>query len=236
MLINTFLVPTDASDPGDTSTQAATAATSGQEDTELSLQMEDQQRKYEQQLEEQRDYYARKLGENSATIHSMEEQLRASELKTYELQQVLDTVQQYDFIVPNFKQLKAEKKLHTVRSMYTRPGGYKFGMEVHPYGTGVGASSHVSVRVWSHEGEYDGHLKFPAKFVIDLELLNQHKKDDGHYKKQISCLYKEPSHGIFIGSEFKFITHGELKWNEGKQTQYLKDDRLWFRITAITTN
>ena len=196
--------------------------------------MEDQQRKYEQQIEEQCDYYERTLGENSATINSLEEQLRASEPNTHELQLTLETVQQYDFIVPNFKQLKAEKKLHTIRPMYTRPGGYKFGIEIHPYGTGTGASSHVSVRIWSQEGEYDAHLKFPVKLFVYLQLLNQHRIDEGHYKKHISCLYKEQSHGIFIGSEFKFITHDELKWNKAKQTQYLKDNRLWFRITAVT--
>ena len=75
---------------------------------------------------------------------------------------------------------------------------------------------------------------------MSLELLNQHRDQD-HYKRDIECGVKEkptdPKFGCFRyydAVDKEFIPFTDLEWNRAKQTQYLKNDCLKFRIIKIT--
>ena len=98
-----------------------------------------------------------------------------------------------------------------------------------------GQGTHVSAIAYSLQGEYDDKLKFPLRFTVTLELLNQHRDQD-HYRQDIWCQPEERTISFGVkecGSCPKFIPHADLEWNESKQIQYLKNDCLKFRITKI---
>lgn len=113
--------------------------------------------------------------------------------------------------------------------MYSKPGGYKFVIEVSSAGTKTGAGSDISVRIFSRVGEYDAQLIFPAKMNITLQLLNQENKREAH-TKMIACVYKASAMGEFLGSDQQFISLTEL---EKKAAFYLKNNQMWFRVTEV---
>ncbi len=84
-------------------------------------------------------------------------------------------------------------------------------------------------------GENDDHLKWPADCTITLQLLNQHRDQD-HITVNRRFQWKKPTvqYLLGLGPTFsKFIAHKDLDWNTDRQTQYLKNDSLRFRITDI---
>ena len=93
----------------------------------------------------------------------------------------------------------------------------------------------MSVKLEAHSGLFDDSLQWPAKCTITLQLLNQHRDQD-HVTVTKELEWKQPTDGpepiIFSN---KFIAHDDLKWNAEKQTQYLKDGRLCFRIAQVKT-
>ena len=139
----------------------------------------------------------------------------------------------YDITFSNYQQAKATDGAIYSPPMYTHPGGYKFKLRLCPNGRVTGRGTHVSVFVRSHKSDYDAEIKFPVKFTITLQLLNQHRDQD-HHTRDIQCEIKTRDKiGNFISSDYNFIPHADLEWNRGKQTQYLKDDCFKFRITKI---
>lgn len=188
----------------------------------------------EQLEQELRGEHNRELTSKDNAITSLQDQLVVSNKNYLQLQRTMDTVQQYDIYIPYYKQLRAENKEFSSRGMYTHPGGYKFKIDIHVNGIRIGSSSHISLQVWSQEGEYDQELTYPVKYVIYLQLMNQYRQAQGHHQKQIHCVCKERTHGSFVASDFKFFPLDELQRDDGNQTEYLKDDTLWFRITRVT--
>ena len=83
-----------------------------------------------------------------------------------------------------------------------------------------------------NKGDHDIVLKFPVKFTITLQLLNQHRDQD-HYTIDIQYEKETRESTSILSYDWTFISHADLKWNRDKQTQYLKDDCLKFRITKI---
>ena len=112
-------------------------------------------------------------------------------------------------------------------SFYTSPGGYHMSIEVYANGLGNGKGSHVSVYFELLKGKYDSYLNFPFKGKIALFLLNQ-LEDRNH-----RSLVIDPADNMQINSSWgysKFATHSALAHDPAKNTQYLKDDRLFFRV------
>ena len=118
--------------------------------------------------------------------------------------------------------------------MYTHPHGYKFCILAWSGGEGGGWGTHVSVRFYSMPGEFDATLQWPAKFTITLQLLNQHRDQDHiTVTKQFQWTKPEGETQHIDNFSVTFIAHADLELNAQKQTQYLKDDCLHFRITKI---
>ena len=154
-------------------------------------------------------------------------------------QQLLETQAHgppYHITLSGFEQTRVGGGHIYTPSLYTHPHGYHFKMVVWPNGVLGGRGSHVTLWVLSIDGDEDVHyeqLKFPARFTITLELLNQHRDQD-HYSRDILC--EMPWESAIIGYDDKLIPHAELEWNEDRQTQYLKDDCLKLRINTITVH
>ena len=192
---------------------------------------EEQQRTLEKKLEQ--SY------EQQATLKKkLEEQKQ--EIKRLEAQQ---NTFPYYITVPNFQENKALSSRIDGPKEYTHSGGYRYQISIRPNGSRKGYGTHVSVKVYPLAGDYDTRLKYPAKFTITLELLNQHRDQD-HYTKEIHCEVKDKG-GMYraynldntgIGHERKFIPHAALGWNADKQTQYLKNNCLKFRVSKLVVD
>ena len=92
----------------------------------------------------------------------------------------------------------------------------------------------MSVYLYSKPGEFDAALQWPAKFTITLQLLNQHRDQDYVTVTQQFQWRKPERERANVGwFTSELIAHTDLELNAQKQTQYLKDDCLRFRITKI---
>ena len=235
-----------------------------QEVFEKKLVEKDEQVKHvEQKLEKQGQEFQEQLGgqqkEFQKQLQQRDDQIRKVQLKNEELQQLVERnfqqmlpminkmqsytdkcVPPHDITLSNYQQVKARKTYIGSPPMYTHPGGYKFTLRLYPSGLilGSGTGTHVTVAVHSVKGDYDAEIKFPVKFTITVQLLNQHRDQD-HHTRDIQCRMEtreEIGRTFGIGANYEFVPHADLEWNRDKQTQYLKDDCLKFRITKIVVH
>lgn len=184
-----------------------------------------------EQLKQQEVAYENQKQTYKTQIEDLQDALEQTKQHASEVQNISELVQQYEFVVPEYSKLKKEKRPYHTPPMYSYPGGYKFGIEVLPYGVTTGLGSHVSVRVFNQIGEYDEHLPYPVNVTITLQLLNQKNKREGYHEKQLHLTWtKKDLSGQYLGSDPQFIGHGEM---ERKASLYIQNDKLWFRITEI---
>ena len=132
------------------------------------------------------------------------------------------------FTLDNFSKRKAARKIWTSPDLYTHEQGYKIHVMVYPdYGDSVG------VRVWAKPGEHDARLKWPARASFTMQLLNQHR-DHTHLTEETGVVvWGRPTGDKCIIVWWSFISHADLDWNADKQTQYLKNDCLVFRLAKV---
>ncbi len=170
----------------------------------------------------------RKFQETQATVARVEGQLK-------------DHVQEYErriavaqFTMIGFQRLKSKQYGYWGSPpVYTHPGGYRVGIQVWPNGLGEGEGTHVSVYLCTIKGENDNELKWLADCTITLQLLNQHRDQD-HITVSKRLQWDKPTTTtLSVFSVFSDIAHADLDWNAAKQTQYLKNDCLQFRIIEI---
>ena len=122
---------------------------------------------------------------------------------------------------------------------YTGIGGYKVRLIISPNGFGVAKSTHLSVFVNLMPGVNDDTLEFPLRGTFTIALLNQ-LEDKSHYTESIdfdehaskknSCRkYKLDDQGRGC---HEFISHFSLVFNQDRNTKYLHNDTVYFRVTA----
>ena len=113
-------------------------------------------------------------------------------------------------------------------SFYTSPGGYKMCISIDANGTTSGCGTHVSVFAKLLEGAYDASLSWPFMGTVTFMLLNQ-LEDDNHHSRTFDFTTR---HDANVGSSWgylQFISHSALS----KNTQYRKNDTLYFRVTVV---
>ena len=131
----------------------------------------------------------------------------------------------------NFAEKKDANSKTLFPPFYTHPHGYHLAPVVYANGCNEGEGTHVAVGVEIMKGKYDADLKWPFDAHISLTLLNQ-CSDQEHVTK-----------GGFVNElvvpleqvEPKFISHPEL-FNPAQNTQYLKDDTLYFRVSVAVAD
>ena len=92
-------------------------------------------------------------------------------------------------------------------------------------------------------GKQDGVLKWPAKATFTLELLN-HFQNGKNKTCTRTFIWDKPTQpykrvGSFKTSPkqtFFFVGHSELELKPDKQTHFLKNDALHFKILEIVQN
>ena len=105
--------------------------------------------------------------------------------------------------------------------------------KVHANGNDDGKGTHVSVFVYILEGRNDSKLKWPFIGSVKIELLNQ--LEDGNH--HILTVPYKVEHNALVGDNRnwdypQFIPHSKLDHNPSNNTQYLKDDTLYFRVSV----
>ena len=132
------------------------------------------------------------------------------------------------FTLDNFSKLKAGGKTWTSPDLYTHEQGYKIHVKVNPDGV-----SYVHIGVWAKPGEHDAQLEWPARASFTIQLLNQHR-DHAHCTGERGVNeWGKPTGDKGIIVWWPFISHADLDWNADKQTQYLKNDCLVFRLAKV---
>ena len=141
----------------------------------------------------------------------------------------------YYFTVSNFSLYKQGGTHWTSPPFFSRIGGYKLAIEVSANGEGVGKGTHVSVYIRIMHGEYDDMLRWPLRASVTIQLISQ-SGNEAHYE-MITPDYEwaqVTSGMVGVGWGWdKFIQHEELGYNSMRRIQYLKNDRLNFRVISV---
>ena len=108
--------------------------------------------------------------------------------------------------------------------------GYHMKVQVLANGNGGAKGTHVSVYVHILKGKYDAELNWPFAGNVTVQILNQ-LEDKNH--EELILNTKEIY--MVVGKGWgrpEFISHSELAHDPFKNTQYLKDDTLYFRVSV----
>ena len=211
---------------------------------EFEEQLGGQQIEFQKQLQQRDDQIQANVKEKDEQIKTLQQQVeRISQQMLPMVNKIRSLINYTGYCVPphdipyaNYQKEKARicPQSYSI-PMYTHPGGYVFMLQFWPIGLNDGRNTHLSVSVHLLKGDHDAELKFPAKFTATIQLLNQHRDQD-HHTRDIQCEVTRAKIDVvkcYIGADWKFIPLATLEWNRDKQTQYLKDDCLKFRITKI---
>ncbi len=158
------------------------------------------------------------------------DKINMDSIKTINNNKTLKDGEQLVFEVTGYCARKATANDYTSNSFYTCPGGYNMCIEVYPNGPGTG--THVSVYTRLIEGSYDDSLSWPFLGTVTFTLLNQLSDENHHtmtleYKKNSKFGYAHRSYGCV-----KFIPQSALSHDPVRNTQYLKNDTLYFRVSV----
>ena len=139
------------------------------------------------------------------------------------------------FKLAKFEEKKDIDKVFISPSFYTSPGGYHMVIRVDTNGNGTGKGTHVSVYFPILKGKNDTELRWPFVGKVTFTLLNQ-LEDNNHETKILSLNAGDNAmahgpHGTAWGVS-QFISHSELPHDPVKNTQYLKDNTLYFRVSV----
>ena len=146
------------------------------------------------------------------------------------------------FTMTDFEQLKEDDNNWYSPPFYSHIGGYKMCLSVNAKGQGSGEGTHVSVFVYLMRGEHDDHLKWPFCGDVTVQVLNQRREEEhmgrtisfdnteGKYASRVTGGHDRAAHGW---GKPKFIAHTALGYNSTKNTEYLRNDCLKFRVTNI---
>ena len=143
------------------------------------------------------------------------------------------------FTFTKYDHHKNAKKEVFSPAFYTSPGGYKMCISVYANGNEKRKGTHVSVFAHLMKGENDDYLPWPFTGEVTVQLLNQ-LEDNRHHSETITfSLDREVSQRVLKGERASlgwgypaYISHSDLNCDVAKKCQYLKDDRLHFRINA----
>ena len=159
------------------------------------------------------------------------------ENKTVELQDTLKALREppLKFKLIDYEKKKANSEYVESPSYYTSPNGYRVALRVDANGYGDGKGTHVSVFSSFLEGEYDDQLKWPFIGKITLTLLNQ-LENKNHYQMTAPAT---AASNLQVGNTCthewgyaQFIPHSALDYDVVNNTQYLKDNTLYFRMSV----
>ena len=162
-------------------------------------------------------------------IDSLQAEAKALQVKVDSQHNNLKNEDSRTFRLSEYPKKKETNEYFEFPPFLTHPRGYYVALKVHTNGWGSGKGTHVSVHAPILKGEYDAELKWPHLGKVTFTLLNQ-LEDANHHTRKI--LFNPPYTG-HVGSSWglrEFIPHSALAHDPVKNTQYLKDGTLYFRM------
>ena len=124
-------------------------------------------------------------------------------------------------------------------SFYSGVGGYKLRLVVLTRGCGAGEGTHISLFLNIMPGLNDDSLEWPLRGSFTVTLLNQ-IEDDNHHSQTFSFDRHTPENDA--GRKYQlddsgwgldqFVSHSSLNYNDECNTQYLKDNTVYFRVSS----
>ena len=133
--------------------------------------------------------------------------------------------------------LKHSKAMYS-EGFYTGVGGYKLQLFVHPLSDYQDSSPHLSVFICLMSGLNDDSVEWPLQGKFSITLLNQ-LQDNCHHVMSVNFNDKTPSNIACRQREGvseegwgrnNFLPHSGLGLDTSSNTQYLKNDILYFRV------
>ncbi len=116
---------------------------------------------------------------------------------------------------------------------YTSSNGYNMIVQVLPNGYGRNEGSYVLVCASILKGKYDNNLNWPFIESFTFELLNQLEDRNHHSKvRHFTSSDNVTLSGNTCWAIFQFYSIYSLLYESNSTTQYLKDDTLYFRVSA----
>ena len=157
-------------------------------------------------------------------------------------QQFKNKVHTHVFKLSGFTDKRDSKKAWYSPTFYTSPGGYLMALRVDVSGDASNESS-IACYLCLMAGEYDHALEWPFSGIATIELLNQ-LEDKNHKTYELvfddelpqSCRERVYGKTSTLGWGYsEFIAHSELA-NPSTLSQYLCDDKLYFRVSVNVTS
>ena len=132
------------------------------------------------------------------------------------------------FEMKNFSDERAKETEFSWKSpaMYTHVCGYKFCIGVDANGYGHGSGKAICVDLYSMPGKFDDQLKWPAKAMFTIELINQQEGENASDFKELN--WEKPSTAYYYLGSFYRILGGFLE--HSKLMNFLFNDTLSFNV------
>ena len=162
------------------------------------------------------------------TINSQQSAIIASLQATVQsLQNKVDSLEKNHLVLKNkkpeifrlsaYRKKKEANEYFQITPFYTHPNGYQ---RVYANGCDDSAGTHVSVFACILKGEYDAELKWPFVGEATITLL-----------KMRTTALRWCILMLSIITVLAVISHSGLSHNPIKNTQYLQNDTLYFRVS-----
>jgi len=145
--------------------------------------------------------------------------------------QVLGETKPLAFKVTGFSAKKEKNSWFQCEPFYTGPGGYRMCIVIVTNGEDSGKGSHLTVYSKLMEGSNDASLTWPFKGSVLVTLLN-HLSDYNHYAKNIDYVENDFAQVGKCWGYQQYISHSALSLDSAMNTQYLKDDTLYFKVSV----
>ena len=154
-----------------------------------------------------------------------------------------DPVVPCEFTLSRFAHHKSSNISWYSPPFYTHHAGYKLCLRIDANGDQQGRQSHVSMYVSLMKGEYDVHLCWPFRGEVIVQLLNwlENKKHIEERIRFTELAGDHVCHQVTVGTRAKvgrgrnqFIAHTDMGHNPTKNTQYLFEDCMRFRVKKVT--
>ena len=164
-----------------------------------------------------------KLQSATETIASMKEDNKAVQDRLHSMRK-----KSVIFKIMNYEE---KKKNNEVQSFYIGIDEYNMHIKVYPNGLVIYEGTHVSVFVHILKGDNDDNLDWPFIGTVEIELLNQ-LEDNNHHLMTLTFNQEDNKRVGSSWGYYRFIPHSKLSHDPYYNTQYLKDNTLYFRVSV----
>ena len=131
------------------------------------------------------------------------------------------------FKLADYQRRKEEDECVESSPHYVSANGYHVALRVDANGNGSGKDSYLSAFAVFLKSRDEK----PFVGKITITLLNQ-IEDKKHYQKTVDVKERDNIQAGRTLGQPKFFSHNELGYNPERNTEYLKDDTLYFRMAV----